>query len=140
MRNNTDIDEQQNFAALMQHVREGSEQAARELFAIFGSDVLAAVRRKLNRKMRSKVDSQDLSQAVWASFFGHLDAISQFDQPDALVAFLIRVATNKTIDECRRRLMTEKHDKKKLELELEIEELERQIDPISLCTSDKLFN
>ena len=30
--------------------------------------------------------------------------------------------------------------KKKFKLELEIEELERQIDPISLCSSDPQYN
>ena len=60
--------------------------------------------------MRSKFDSQDFVQAVWVSFFANVPTISRFDSPDALVAFLIRVASNKVIEECRRRLQGQKYN------------------------------
>ena len=49
-------------------------------------------------------------QAVWASFFANLPTVTRFDRPQALVAFLSRVASNKVVDECRRRLVSKKHN------------------------------
>lgn len=92
------------FQNLMQRVRQGSEEAVQEFLDVYGHHVYRAVRRRLNRKLRSKFDSQDFVQMVWASFFENLSTISTFDRPEAVVGFLIRVATNKVIDECRRRL------------------------------------
>jgi len=98
------------FAALMQRVRQGSEEAVRELLDNYGPYVVRAIRRKLCRSMRSKVDSVDFTQAVWASFFANRSQIERLDKPEALIAFLVQVAKNKVIDEFRRLFHTQKHD------------------------------
>lgn len=99
-----------SFAELMQRLRAGSEGAAQELLAQYENQVIRVVRRRLNRQLRVLFDSADFAQAVWASFFGHLSIVSQFDRPESLVAFLARVASNKVIEEGRRRLRGQKHD------------------------------
>lgn len=90
------------FTALMQQVRAGSEDAARRILELYGEHIYRAVRRRLNRELRSRFDSGDFAQAVWASFFANREAAHRFDRPDALIAFLARMASNKIIDECRR--------------------------------------
>lgn len=102
--------ESREFAALMEGVRQGSEESVRELLDEYGPHVVRAIRRKLNRPMRAKVDSVDFTQAVWASFFANRSQIERLDKPEALIAFLVQVAKNKVVDEFRRLFHTQKHD------------------------------
>jgi RNA polymerase sigma-70 factor (ECF subfamily) len=60
--------------------------------------------------MRSKFDSQDFVQDMWASFFTNIAQISRFSTEEELIGFLIRIAGNKVADEYRKRFKTEKHD------------------------------
>lgn len=99
-----------HFNELIQRLRENSEEAAFELFDLCKFRVYAAVRRRLNRQMRSKFDSQDFVQDMWASFFTNISQISRFSTEEELVGFLIRIAGNKVADEYRKRFKTEKHD------------------------------
>jgi RNA polymerase sigma factor (sigma-70 family) len=94
----------------MEGVRQGSDEAVRQLLEEYGPYVVRAVRRKLNQPMRAKVDSVDFTQAVWASFFANRTQIERLDKPEALIAFLVQVAKNKVIDEFRRLFHTQKHD------------------------------
>ena len=96
------------FRDLMDEVRSGSEAAAVRILELYGDHIHRAVRRRLNRVLRPRFDSQDFVQAVWASFFRHRSQIVKFERPDELVAFLTRVAGNKVIDECRHRMQTQK--------------------------------
>lgn len=89
------------FAALMQQVRSGSDEAARELLELYSAHVCRIIRRRLGRELRSKYDSDDFAQAVWASFFANREMACQFEQPEALMAFLARLASNKLIDQRR---------------------------------------
>jgi RNA polymerase sigma factor (sigma-70 family) len=93
------------FARLVGRVREGSEEAMVELVEKYGQHVYRAVRQKLNRAMRSKFDSGDFVQAVWASFFENRERILEFRSAKHLILFLGRIAHNKVIDEIRRRLV-----------------------------------
>ncbi len=102
--------EGRHFAALMERVRQGSDDAIRELIEIYGPHVVRAVRRTLNKQMRSKVDTVDFTQAVWASFFANRAAVEELDRPEALIAFLVKVARNKVVDEFRRLFTTKKHN------------------------------
>ena len=96
------------FRELMNEVRSGSEDAAVKFLDLYGDHIYRAVRRRLNRALRPRFDSQDFVQAVWASFFRHRSQVVKFKRPDELVAFLTRVAGNKVIDECRHRMQTQK--------------------------------
>jgi RNA polymerase sigma-70 factor (ECF subfamily) len=99
-----------HFNELIERLRENSEDAAFELFELCKYRVYAAVRRRLNRQMRSKFDSQDFVQDMWASFFTNIAQISRFSTEEELIGFLIRIAGNKVADEYRKRFKTEKHD------------------------------
>lgn len=62
-------DSASEFPRLLDRVRAGSEGAARRLFELYQRSVLQAVRRRLPRRLRSKYDSTDLTQEVWAELF-----------------------------------------------------------------------
>ncbi len=95
----------QEFVGLMSRIRDGSEEAMLELVEKYGHHVHRAVRRKLNRAMRSKFDSEDFVQAVWASFFENRSRLLEFPSSRDLILFLARIAHNKVIDEIRRRFV-----------------------------------
>lgn len=97
------------FAALMDRVREGSDEAVEELIDIYGPHVLRAVRRTMHRRMRARVDSSDFTQAVWASFFTERENLARLKSPDALLHYLCRMAHNKVALEFRRNC-SEKYD------------------------------
>ncbi len=96
------------FNELMDEVRSGSEAATVRFLDLYGDHIYRAVRRRLNRVLRPKFDSQDFVQAVWVSFFRNRSQVARFERPEELIAFLTRVAGNKVIDECRRRMQTQK--------------------------------
>ena len=76
----------------MRRVREGSEDAAWEVFVRYGGYIRRAVRRVLNPKLRSKFDSLDFVQWVWLSFFRMRDKADRFETPQQLVKFLAGMA------------------------------------------------
>jgi RNA polymerase sigma factor (sigma-70 family) len=101
--------------AFLDRIRAGDEAAGRELIARYEAQVRLVVRRQLPRLLRSRFDSLDFLQSVWASFFRRLRAgPDQFEDPRYLVAFLARVARNKVVDQYRR-AATLKHDMRREE-------------------------
>jgi RNA polymerase sigma-70 factor (ECF subfamily) len=99
------------FSGLMRRLRDGDEEAARVLLRDYGPHILRIIRRRLDPKLRSKFDSQDFAQSVWASFFAGLpEQDLNFDRPEALLAFLKNLASNKVIDAHRQRRRTKKYD------------------------------
>jgi len=104
------VDSSQDFTALMHRVRCHSEGAAQELIGRYGTTLLRVVRQHLSRHLRSKFDSVDFVQAVWASFFALESERLKFEGPDALGAFLAQVAHNKVVDVVRQRLQSLKYD------------------------------
>ena len=103
--------EEDSFKALMHRVGQGSEDAERELLRRCGPHIRRIVRRHLHRELRSQFDSDDFVQSVWKAFYEHRSAIDRFEGQSSLVAFLARVASNKVIDACRRRLQKSKQHK-----------------------------
>lgn len=94
----------EDFAALMRHVKEGRPQAAEQLFARFGDAVRRIVRHWLQQPLRRHYDSTDFEQSVWAAFFDEGAATGEFASPEELISFLGRVAFNKVMDANRRQL------------------------------------
>jgi RNA polymerase sigma factor (sigma-70 family) len=89
--------------AFLDRIRAGDELAARELLARYEAQVRLVVRRQLPRLLRSRFDSLDFLQSVWASFFLRLRAgPEKFEDPRYLVTFLAQVAKNKVVDQYRR--------------------------------------
>jgi RNA polymerase sigma factor (sigma-70 family) len=104
------VDVQREFASLMQRVREGSQDAARELAEVYGPHIFRVVRRRLNKKLRTKFDSSDFVQSVWASFFAVQPTVASFETPEALIGYLVAIARNKIVDEIRQRQVSVKRN------------------------------
>jgi RNA polymerase sigma-70 factor (ECF subfamily) len=94
------------FDRLLEQVRDGSEEAVQVLVHSYSPHLKRAIRRRLNTRIRSKFDSTDFEQSVWATFFKHRGRLPQFETPQHLINFLTKIAEHKLIDEHRRRLGT----------------------------------
>jgi RNA polymerase sigma factor (sigma-70 family) len=90
----------------MDRVKTGDEEAASQLVADYGDHVMAAVRFRLGRRIRVRVDSHDLAQAIWKSFFELAEAQS-IDSPQQLVAILAAMSVNKLNDAVRRHIVAQ---------------------------------
>jgi RNA polymerase sigma-70 factor (ECF subfamily) len=101
---------QREFESLIQRLQEGCQDAAWELIVAYGSCVQRVIRRSLGQRMRTKFDSLDFVQAVWASVFRDRDQFDAFKGPDNLIEFLVTVARNKVLMEHRRRTRMAKYD------------------------------
>lgn len=99
----------QDFPGLIRRVQSGCSQAARELHELYGPHVERTVRRYLHQKLRSKFDSTDFVQDVWASFFVEAPE-KRFETPQELVAFLTRMARNKVAEAVRTRMQRQKYN------------------------------
>jgi RNA polymerase sigma-70 factor (ECF subfamily) len=96
-------DEPGTIQDLLARIREGDEDAARELLGRYEAKVRLVVSRQLPRLLRSRFDSLDFLQSVWGSFFQKIRAgPHDLHEEKNLVAFLAWAARNKVIDECRR--------------------------------------
>jgi RNA polymerase sigma-70 factor (ECF subfamily) len=58
-----------SFDELMQHLRQGDQQAAEEVFARFVHRLIGLARAHLDSRIRRKEDADDVVQSVFASFF-----------------------------------------------------------------------
>jgi RNA polymerase sigma factor (sigma-70 family) len=103
-------DDLQQINDLLRQARAGSDQAAREIVSRYGPFILKVVRMRLDKRLRSKFDSTDFVQSVWASFFAIPPQQYQFGESEDLIAFLEQLARNKVIEEVRLRLHGKKYD------------------------------
>ena len=99
----------EEFTALLDQVRAGSEQAAWDLFEQFNQPILRVVRRRLPEELRGKFDSVDFVQATWASIFAHRSRMVDFDHAGQFVAYVGKIAANKIGMEIRRRMTGKKY-------------------------------
>jgi len=63
----------------------------------------------LHKKLRSKFDSTDFQQDVWASFFANRPQ-NTFECPEALAGFLAKMARNKVLMAHRKRCRLQRHN------------------------------
>jgi RNA polymerase sigma factor (sigma-70 family) len=101
-------DDETAFLCLMDELQSGSEEAAKELLRLYGDHIYRVVRQRLHRRMRARFDSADFVQIVWKSIFANIEVLSNFRCPEQLIGFLVRISSNKVIDEVRRALIMQK--------------------------------
>ncbi len=102
--------EASDFQAALSRASHGSEEDLRYLIEKYGHHIKRVVRRRLDVRLRSKFDSVDFVQMVWASFFRNREALARFDRAEDLIRFLATLARNKVIDEERRRILGIKYN------------------------------
>ncbi len=92
-----------DLACLIREWQAGSPDALAELFARYSDHIRLVVRRRLHERLRPQFDSLDFVQDVWASVAALPPGRCEFASPDALLGFLVRVASNKVCDATRHR-------------------------------------
>jgi RNA polymerase sigma-70 factor (ECF subfamily) len=102
------LEEAQRFRALLARIVAGSTDAVQELQQQFGEYIVRVIRNRLPRSLRPKYDSVDFVQDVWLSFFRKTE--HNFESPEHLIAYLMRMARNKVVDVTRDRLKSQQHD------------------------------
>src|SRR5262249_33295641 len=81
-----------------------------KLFHDYGPLLLRAIRKRLTKRIRSKFDSTDFAQDVWASFYARERDNCRFQSPEDLLAFLTKVAHNKVAEKTRQPLKLQKYN------------------------------
>lgn len=103
-------DTKSEFREAIQRVCSGSEDAIWDFIETYGPHIQRVVRRRLHHGMRTKFDSVDFVQMVWASFFADMRRIAEMGDPEELISYLVNIARNKVIEETRRRLTYERYN------------------------------
>src|SRR5712692_8385457 len=89
----------QTLDKLVEQLNAGDEAAAERLYQLYEPYLRKVVRRQLPRQLRSKFDSQDVVQSVWAHLLrGFREADWQFAGPAQLRAFLATVTRRRPTD------------------------------------------
>lgn len=88
---------------LLEKLTAGDRAAAERVFRDYEPFLRAIVRRRLSPRLRSKFDSMDVVQTVWADVLcGLRDKGCAFPDRAHLRAFLARVTYNHFVNHCRR--------------------------------------
>lgn len=98
------------FLQLTRSLRDGSPEAFQEILHHFGPYVLRSIRRNLDRRLRSRFDSQDFAQAVWMTIHKNRSRLAECQSPEGLIALLVVIAQRKVRCEFRRHLRAEKQN------------------------------
>ncbi|MCI0680778.1 MAG: sigma-70 family RNA polymerase sigma factor [Gemmataceae bacterium] len=106
----TSLESRSDFVRLIAKVQAGDETAARKLYERYGPVIVSAVRRRLDARLRSKFDSIDFAQDVWASFFTNVIDKYELSTPQQLVGLLTTMARNKVLQTQRRRTQRQKYN------------------------------
>lgn len=96
-----DAAHKEDFKQLMEDLANGSEDAAWRIARDYTPHILRAVRAKLPRSIRSKVDSQDFAQIIWVSVLLKQSNLDRVRSPQELINLLVRVAHHKVVDAYR---------------------------------------
>jgi RNA polymerase sigma factor (sigma-70 family) len=87
---------------LVERLNKGDMSAAERAFVAYEPYLRMAVRRRLTGPLRTKLDSMDIVQSVWADVLAGLgDSGWRFADRSHFRAFLVKVARNRLIDRRR---------------------------------------
>src|SRR5205823_4096100 len=83
---------------LLKQWRTGNEEAARQLFDRYVTQLVALARRRISQRIAGRVDAEDIVQSVFRTFF-HRVREGQFhiEDPDDLCKLLARITVHKTL-------------------------------------------
>jgi RNA polymerase sigma factor (sigma-70 family) len=96
------MSESPDFLEILQRIRAGDEEAARELVRRYGPLVRREVRMRMHdRKLNRVFDSLDVAQSVFARFFSQVAEDLELDGPEQLTRLLLAMARNRTISRVR---------------------------------------
>jgi RNA polymerase sigma-70 factor (ECF subfamily) len=113
---------------LIERLNNGDVSAAERAFLAYEPYLRMAVRRRLSGPLRTKLDSMDIVQSVWADVLSAFQAAGwKFTDRSHLRAFLVAVARNRLVD--RRRQHHRAIDKKRALNDMAPEDLPQAREP-----------
>lgn len=96
---------------LLADLASGDDEAARRVFVVFEPYLRMVLRRQFSASLRSKFDSVDVVQSVWADLLdGFRNRAWKFENEEQLRAFLVRAAKNRFVDHVRRNERALRHE------------------------------
>lgn len=93
---------------LLTRFQSGESEAASHLFDFFNDHVMRVVHRRLSPSVRTRVDTEDLSQSVWATLWKNRERFQGLDNSDAAMAFIVTIAKRKVAYAMRKHVGSQK--------------------------------
>lgn len=93
---------------LIRQAQAGSQEAAALVYERCREPLLAVIRRGLSHPLRRLYDSDDFLNDALAEVFSRKFSADVLDSPQALAAYLRRIAENKVRDAARKRLLSKR--------------------------------
>lgn len=125
---------------LLVKLAHGEDSAAERVFRDYEPLLRAMVRKRLNPSLRSKFDSMDVVQSVWADLLESYRAEGwQFTNRDHLRAFLTRVTYNHFFTHCRRNGPALDHEQPMPAVESPVLPASEQPRPSQVVQADELW-
>src|SRR5437868_4811811 len=91
-------EEAPTIASLVERCRAGDDEAARQLFEFYAEQLLQIARWRINARLASRFDAEDIVQSVFRSFFGRLrTGHFQLQDKDDVCKLLVRITLHKTL-------------------------------------------
>jgi RNA polymerase sigma-70 factor (ECF subfamily) len=88
-----------SFAGLMQRLRDGEDEAARQVFVRFARRLVGLARQHLDGRLAAKVDPEDVVQSAYKSFFvRHREGDLEVGSWDGLWGLLTLITLRKCAD------------------------------------------
>jgi RNA polymerase sigma-70 factor (ECF subfamily) len=126
---------------MLEKLSTGDSEAAERVLRDYEPFLRAMVRRRLTAPLRSKFDSMDVVQSVWADVLtGFRDKKREFSDRAHLRAFLARVTYNHFVNHCRRHSPELKHEQPFYEDESPELRPSDQPRPSQLAQADELWS
>jgi len=102
---------EQALAAILEKLCSGDTAAAEQVFRAYEPILRSVVRRQLGPDLRSKFDSVDVVQSVWADLLqGFRESSWSFTDAEHLKAFLVKATCNRFIDRARQQRGALRHE------------------------------
>lgn len=124
-------DKRDSLAEVLRQAAQGDAAAQERFVHQYGPHLLRVVRRQLPRWLRSRFDSVDVVQDVWASFFAQAVPTELWHDANRVTRYLTQMASKKLIEGYRQQVVAKNRD---LRREVPIEEVPPWAH--SLCTKD----
>src|SRR3954452_23870572 len=126
--------------ALLERLCSGDTEAAEQVFRTYEPYLRMVVRRQLPARLRTKFDSVDVVQSVWADVLrGFREGGWRFSNAAQLRAFLTKVTRNRFIDRVRQHQRVLDHEQTRESGHLEALAAPPQPRPSEVLQADELW-
>jgi RNA polymerase sigma-70 factor (ECF subfamily) len=131
----------ERLSTLVRKLANGDAAAAAQVFLIYEPYLRVVVRRQLSSRLRSKLDSMDVVQSVFANALERFrEAGWQFRDPDHLRALLVTMTRNRFIDRVREHRAALDAERSLDAMDADMMPASRQPPPSEVAQAEDLWN